>query len=385
RWQRWLLRAADAAGAGLGLKPGASLPPPGAVERLLLIRRRHFGDLVLMTPALRRARELFRDAEITLAVNREYHDFLHSTGLPAELNLRLWAPPPGLPVCARPRFDLALDFHAELATLLLGRRMARWLVGSGLRGGRCLLDMELSPIAGLDAATGNLRLVEAAASAAPARAEPPRLPCAPVWLRAATGLLRPVAPAYVVIHPGCGRRAKLWPLGRWALVAQHALLHGWDVVFTGGAGERPRCALLAATIAARRGGRDRVHNLAGQTDWGQLAGIVASAAAVAAPDTGIIHLAQALGTPTVALFGPNDPSVWGYAEPCHRSLVRRLPCSFCGYAQCPLAETAGERCAPCLLAITAGEVIRALEAVARCRPGPAPAVHPALAARAHSA
>jgi len=81
---------------------------------------------------------------------------------------------------------------------------------------------------------------------------------------------------------------------------------------------------------------------------------------VVAPDTGIIHLARALGIPTVALFGPTDPNRWAAAAGKRdRVLSHALPCSHCDLGRCPRLD-AGSPFSPCLQAISAAEAWRAV-------------------------
>jgi ADP-heptose:LPS heptosyltransferase len=89
------------------------------------------------------------------------------------------------------------------------------------------------------------------------------------------------------------------------------------VVVTGSAGERD----LAARVV-RLAGLPGSAVLAGRTDTGALAGLVAGARLLISGDTGIAHLATAYGTPSVLLFGPMSPTIWGPPpdRPWHRAL-----------------------------------------------------------------
>jgi ADP-heptose:LPS heptosyltransferase len=109
-----------------------------------------------------------------------------------------------------------------------------------------------------------------------------------------------------VVHPGAASPARRWPVERWAAVARRELDAGRDVVVTGSVAEVP----LACAVAASAG-LDADHVLAGRTDVLELAGVVAAAGRVVCGDTGVAHLATALGTPSVVLFGPVPPSEWG--------------------------------------------------------------------------
>jgi ADP-heptose:LPS heptosyltransferase len=105
-------------------------------------------------------------------------------------------------------------------------------------------------------------------------------------------------PGATVIHPGASAPARRWPAERWAAVARAAPR---PVVVTAGPGERA----LASAVADRAGAELFEGDLRG------LAALVAGAARVLCADTGIAHLATALRTPSVVLFGPTSPAHWG--------------------------------------------------------------------------
>jgi len=124
--------------------------------------------------------------------------------------------------------------------------------------------------------------------------EPPRVPAAGA-ARGAT-----------LIHPGAASAARRWPPDRWAAVARAELATGRPVAITGSAAERE----LALAVARAAGVPDAAV-LAGPTDLLTLAAAVAVADRLVCGDTGIAHLATALGTPSVVLFGPTPPAEWG--------------------------------------------------------------------------
>ena len=120
-----------------------------------------------------------------------------------------------------------------------------------------------------------------------------------------------------VIHPGAAAPARRWPPERFAAGARAELAEGRRVGVTGGASE----VVLACRVARGAGlGPDAV--LAGRTDLVDLAAVVAAAGRVVCGDTGVAHLATALGTPSVVLFGPTSPARWGPppGRPQHRVL-----------------------------------------------------------------
>ena len=109
-----------------------------------------------------------------------------------------------------------------------------------------------------------------------------------------------------VIHPGAASAARRWPVERFAAVARAESAAGRVVVVTGSPSERPLAEHLAQLAGLPPG---RV--LAGRTDLLSLAAVISSAGRLVSGDTGVAHVATAVGTPSVVLFGPVPPSEWG--------------------------------------------------------------------------
>ncbi|GAB3658033.1 glycosyltransferase family 9 protein [Glycomyces tarimensis] len=110
----------------------------------------------------------------------------------------------------------------------------------------------------------------------------------------------------VVIHPGAASGSRRWPAERFGWIAGRLQDDGHEVVITGGPTEigLARAVAVAGDIAPWR-------VLAGRTDLDELAAVVAGARLVVCGDTGVAHLATAFGTPSVVLFGPTPPNLWG--------------------------------------------------------------------------
>jgi ADP-heptose:LPS heptosyltransferase len=109
-----------------------------------------------------------------------------------------------------------------------------------------------------------------------------------------------------VVHPGAAYPGRRWPPERFAAVARSLADGGADVRITGGPAE----VELARSVADAAGlGGDAV--LAGRTTSLELAAVVAAARVVVSGDTGVAHLATAYRRPSVVLFGPVSPALWG--------------------------------------------------------------------------
>jgi ADP-heptose:LPS heptosyltransferase len=118
------------------------------------------------------------------------------------------------------------------------------------------------------------------------------------------GSLAPGVRGATLLHPGAGAPARQWPLDRWAALAASEAADGHRVVVTVGPGERP----LGHAIVAAVPDAELVDCAA---DPLQLVRVVDAARVVVVGDTGVAHVATAVRTPSVVLFGPEPPSRWG--------------------------------------------------------------------------
>jgi ADP-heptose:LPS heptosyltransferase len=125
-------------------------------------------------------------------------------------------------------------------------------------------------------------------------------------LRLATPPAGPFPAGAIVLHPGAASGSRRWPAGRFAAVAKTLSTRGHPLLITGSAQE----GALARQIATSAGlGPEAA--VAGRTGLPELAALVAGAALVISNDTGVAHLAVAFGVPSVTLFGPVSPALWG--------------------------------------------------------------------------
>jgi heptosyltransferase-3 len=110
---------------------------------------------------------------------------------------------------------------------------------------------------------------------------------------------------YAVIHAAPMFRYKQWHADGWRAVASHLAGQGLAVVATGGPGEAERRYLDDIWKDME------VLRLDGKITWPELTAALAGARVFVGPDTSVTHLAAATGCPTVALYGPTDPRLWG--------------------------------------------------------------------------
>ena len=140
--------------------------------------------------------------------------------------------------------------------------------------------------------------------------------------------LRPGEPL-LGLAPGANWETKRWPAERFAGLARRALAQGMQVAVQGSAAE----AHLGRLIAQLAPG---AVDLSGKLDLRGLGGFIARCQAFVANDSGPMHMARALGVPTLAFFGSTDPGM--FAVQGHQVLfagVECSPCSFFGRRRCP--------------------------------------------------
>ncbi len=123
----------------------------------------------------------------------------------------------------------------------------------------------------------------------------------------------------VVIHPGSGGRDKCWPADRFDQLINHLRDRAVPVMLIIGEAERERFD----PRIVKRWSQD--HDLRQPPSLVELGGLIHSARLFIGNDAGPTHLAGQLGVPTVALFGPSDPRVWGPAGPAVRIISPEHP------------------------------------------------------------
>jgi heptosyltransferase III len=115
----------------------------------------------------------------------------------------------------------------------------------------------------------------------------------------------PAADHLLAVHPGSGSVRKNWPEARWAELLQRlAAETGWHFLLIGGEAEGARCERLATVLPPCR------VRLAQELPLVELARSIRGCAAFMGHDSGVTHLAAALGLPGLVLWGPSNETVW---------------------------------------------------------------------------
>lgn len=362
--------------------------PARAAPRIVLLRPDHLGDVLLARPAIQLIRESLPSAEVTVIAGPWGVASLQGLGCRV-----VSFPFPGF--TRKPKasplapYTALLSFVAQLmrerfdAAAIL--RPDHWwgalacaLAGIPVRVGQAVASVEpflthAVPIAHEPAPATSLRAAEAligALGVTPAPGVPSVAAFSPTpealesmqaWLHASFGGKHPI----VALHPGAGAAVKLWPAPRWARAVRALVEDEVGVLLTG----RTEDAGLVRAIQAQVG---RPLPEAADLSWNELAALYASIDLVMGMDSGPLHLATAVGTPTVRIYGPSDPRVYGPAgHPSdHRVLASDMGCAPCGELVAPPCGYLQHP--PCLAHVSVEEVLEQARAALAKRAGPAP-------------
>jgi heptosyltransferase-2 len=289
-----------------------------APARILVKATNWLGDLVMSLPALRAVRRAYPESRVAVLVRRELASFYDGAAWLDELIP--YAAPSGLShvgglprvvaeIRAR-RFDLAVLFPSSFEAALwpfLARVPAR--VGYARDGRGRLLTARASPTEAVrrgHQVGWYLHLlhetlgIDGAGDAVAPDVDPAARARVIAWLDARRR--RPMGPLVALAPAAAYGPAKEWPRARFAaLVDLLAERHGAECVLVGAPRERARCDEVAA--ASRAGALVA----AGETTVGELVALLAECQAFAGNDSGAMHVAGALGRPTVGIYGSTAP------------------------------------------------------------------------------
>ncbi len=309
------------------------------IRRILALRPRALGDVVLTTPALRALVRGHRGATLDVVTERPYAPLV--AGLPEVA--RVWTidrTARGTLTLGselrRQRYDLAVDFFGNPRTAQLVRMSgARIRAGYDLRGRGSAYTLKVArsvaPVHGEReyAAAVHVRLAVAAGGVEDGLGT--RIALEDSARTEATRVLSVAGvrdPARTIGLIAAGTWAtKTWPWSHAAALARGLMAAGWEVLALVGPGE----SAVSATLERLAPGVCVLPSCGVAT----LAAVIAKLAAVTGTDSGPRHLAVALGVPSFAWFGPTHPDTWSPDDPRHGFWWTSLPCRGCDRTACP--------------------------------------------------
>lgn len=349
-----------------------ALPPH---PRILVIALRRIGDVLLTTPLIRSLRRAYADARIDVLVFADTAGILDGN---PDINRIITMPPrpnvwQSLACIARlfRGYDLAVSTQSgdrPTGFAILAGRLRAAPVEERFSGRikRAFLQCSVPHDARAHRVEALLRLADALGVSRVPEVVPPRasLPAA-----------LPEG-GYAVVHAAPMFHYKRWTAAGWRALADALAARGLMVIATGGPAPAERAYLDQVWQGAGVVRRD------GALTWGELIGLIGKARVFVGPDTSVTHLAAATGCPTVALYGPTDPRLWGpwpaggLAEPWNAAdavqrrgnvflIQHAFACTPCQLEGC---ERRLDSFSACLDALSVGEVLAAVdEALALAR------------------
>jgi heptosyltransferase-2 len=335
---------------------------------MILIKIGRLGDYILMTPALRALRETYPHACIDCVVkDNPAREFLTAFGLldtimvlgeklfraddspPSDVSQRLTQLNDFGQHLRSKQYDAALlfhhiilDFDATFFAALLMATGAKYSIG--LDGGRGSFLHVRVPDAGFGARhEAEHHLAVVAAVGAVVREKRLFLPINDELRRQAKAMLaspdeQPISRPLIAMHPGCGHAftARRWPPEHFALLADQLYQQcGGHLLLVGGPEEvvlRERVLQMMHSAMPRR-------SLAGTESFFLAAAIIEQCDLFLGNDSGLMHAAAAVNTPTLGIFGLTNPQAWAPYMPMtpsrcgvvHRHDLSCLPCHYTGF------------------------------------------------------
>ncbi len=349
------------------------------LRRALVIKLRHHGDVLLASPVISTLKRLAPQCEVDALVYADTAPMLAGHPDLAQLHLidRNWKRQ-GLrrqagaewglirQLRAR-RYELVIHLSVHMRGAWLTRLLRpRWSVAPKFRRGfwessfthlypaqsdpqRHTVDSNLDSLRALGIAptAGDMRVLMVPGAAAEAGIDA---------LLARHGL---AAGGFVHVHPASRWAFKCWPAERVAALCDALAARGLPIVLTS-APDANEQALIAAVNGARAKGAVPLAptlDLAGQLSLKELAALTARARLFVGVDSAPMHIAAAMGTPVVAIFGPSGDREWGPWGAGHRVVASLThPCRPCGMAGCN-----DSKISECLTTLPVAQVLAACE------------------------
>jgi len=312
-----------------------------SIKKILLIRLRRIGDIMMTTPAAAILRDGFPEAGITYLIEAPYKALVEGHSLfdqvivlPRTLTRReffrfVWK-------IRKDRYDLVIDFHGgPKASLISLFSAARLKIGYQVKYKGFIYDIKIprSPQKGyIHSVENHVNLVKALGVTFRSI---PRISFPTPGSEEEKDLQRYLRDnrlekkPYVVLHIGAGNEFRFWGeknlAGFIKLVTQNLDI---PVIFVGGGEDKGTDGVLMKDSPLN------VLSLVGKIGLKRLYGIISNAALFVGPDSGPMHIAAATNTPIVALFGPMIPAIFGPWQARSVIIEKDLDCRPCDQRQC---------------------------------------------------
>jgi len=320
------------------LAPELEKKPPRSI---LVLRPGAMGDVLLTTPALRALRLAFPAARISVLVTGSGEAILRGNVNVDEIIVldksSLRAQTSMIPLVRRKKFDLVIDFLCNPRTAVIAffsgaprrlgydvrmRKLAYNLrkprdeYREGKKVAKYAAQVNIDMLRCLGIKSEATQLDFKASDAAQTRMDE--------FLRSHHVDQKKV----VGICPAGTWPSKTWEVEKFAGLADRIVSElGHKALILWGPGERELAQRMARLM-------EKEGVLACETSIDEASAIIRNCALFVSNDSGLKHIAVALGTPTVTIFGPTNPKTWNPTEPAHRAVHADVDCLFCDKNEC---------------------------------------------------
>lgn len=301
----------------------------GEIREILVIRTAYIGDVIMTMPVLKPLRERFPEAKITFLTSTAAGDLLRKNPyvdfVLAYDAFWFYGGAKGfvgfLRELRKKRYDLVIEARADIRdiALLAYAARSRYRVSYDVAGGGFLLTHTVPFEAVKHKVEYHLDIVRYLGAEIDS-VDWGLLPAKEEYAKADSLLGRGEGAIRVGIHPGGRKLLKSWAPERFAEVADRLIEEGAAVFFSGSPEEKG----LIEPIIARM--RHKAENLAGKADLRTGAAIISRLDLFITNDSAPLHLASAMGTPTVAIFGPSKSNETGPYGNIHRVVEKDYRC-----------------------------------------------------------
>lgn len=320
-----LMKLIDAAVGQLAvilLHPSAHNLISKKISSILIIRPGGIGDAVLLIPAIQSIKNTFPDVQITVVAEKRNASVF--TMVQAVDNILLYDAPRQFYQTLTSRYDIVIDTEQWHRLSAVVARMVRStiIIGFSTNERRRMFTHSL-PYSHDDYETVSfLRLLEPLSGGVDRTIHIPFLLIPEIAAGKAAAMLEPLkGESFIVIFPGASIPERRWGAERFRKVAEVLTALGTKVVIVGGKEDRQQGELIADAGLGL--------NLAGLTSLVETAAIIKRSALLLSGDSGVLHIAVALGVPTVSLFGSGRSKKWAPQGEHHIVINKELSCSPC--------------------------------------------------------
>ena len=315
-------------------------------EKILVIDLLYMGDLIFATPFFRQLRENYPESEIDIIVNANFYDLVKDNPyfdniIPYDKNWSIKESYKFAKEINKENYDLGINIHGNWRTIILMYLISpNYNIGYGGDGKSLFLDKTIETDDDLHMVEIYLQFLEKMGLK---RFEDDSIELK-VNEKAEKDMKEFLAKKYkeknltndkmlITLNTGGTWPTKRWPKFKFAKLADEIINNEKMVMFIGGPSDKKRVEDILSIME-----NDRVINANGETNLKELAALVKKSDLVISNDSGPVHVAAAVGTKTITIFGPSDENKYRPYGKIHEIVKTEIDCRPCGEHECPLGH-----------------------------------------------